>query len=95
VSRSERELSNFNSNANDNADAEDRFIERELEILKITSTVRNNIIRGERYRTADFLLHALRAILEEQVQIRQLRRDVADYCYSALRDQALQKRYID
>jgi hypothetical protein len=72
-----------------------RFMEKEIEILKVTSRVRDDIVRQERYKTADYLLRVLRAVLSEQRHIGLLHEDTESYIWEAVRDQAVRKGYID
>ena len=49
----------------------------------------------ERKQVSIFLLMVLQAVINEQVGIRQLKRDVGDYIYQAVKDQAIRKGWIE
>jgi hypothetical protein len=53
-----------------------------------------NHIQDVRRRVSVFLLTVLQAVINEQIRAKQLRRDVGDYIYQAVKDQAAKKRWI-
>ena len=48
-----------------------------------------------RRQVSVFLLMVLQAVIKEQVGIRQLKRDVGDYIYQAVKDQAVRKGWLE
>jgi hypothetical protein len=55
--------------------------------------VNNN--NKERKHTAIFLLTILQAVINEQIEIRQLKRDVGSYIYEAVKEQAHKLGYLE
>jgi hypothetical protein len=53
-----------------------------------------NHIPDERKQVSIFLLTILQAVINEQVSIKQLRREVGDYIYQAVKDQATKKGWL-
>lgn len=49
----------------------------------------------ERRQVSIFLLTVLQAVINEQVKTRQLKREVGDYLYNAVRDQAIRQGWIE
>lgn len=42
-----------------------------------------------------FLLTVLQAVINEQIKAKQMKREVGDYIYTAVKDQCLKKGWID
>lgn len=55
----------------------------------------NQGIPDERKRVSIFLLTVLQAVINEQVTIKQLKKEVGSYIYTAVKDQAIRKGWID
>lgn len=62
----------------------------EKEAVEIQSIIKD----AERFVSV-FLLTVLQAILNEQVKAKQLKKDVGDYIYQAVKDQANRKGFLD
>jgi hypothetical protein len=54
-----------------------------------------NHIRDERKQVSVFLLTVMKAVINEQVSIKQLKKDVGDYIYQAVKDQAIGQGWIE
>jgi hypothetical protein len=51
--------------------------------------------QDERRQVSVFLLTVLQAVLNEQINARQLKREVGDYIYQAVKDQAIRQGWIE
>ena len=63
-------------------------IEKDAEEIK--STIKDT----ERFVSV-FLLTVLQAVINEQVKVKQLKREVGDYLYQAVRDAAIKQGWIE
>jgi hypothetical protein len=71
-----------------NGDDENKRIAEETEDIEI-------IIKQVKKDTSGFLLTVLQSIINEQIEAKQLKRDVGNYIYQAVKDQAIRKGWID
>jgi hypothetical protein len=54
-----------------------------------------NHIQDERRQVSIFLLTVLQAVINEQIRAKQLNKDVGDYIYQAVKDQAVKKGWLE
>lgn len=71
----------------DNNDANNKHIENEAE--EIGATIKDT----EKFVSV-FLLTVLQAVINEQIKAKQLKKEVGDYMYQAVKDQAIRKNWI-
>lgn len=57
------------------------------------SSTNNNNNNIERFVSV-FLLTVLQAVINEQIKAKQMKREVGDYIYTAVKDQCLRKGWI-
>lgn len=53
------------------------------------------IVKEAKKNTCVYLLVVLQSIINEQIAARQLKRDVGDYIYQAVKDQAIRRDWIE
>lgn len=76
----------------------DRIIQPEtiddfIEFIKMGSTIKDQLVKQTKYETSEFIFRCLRAIINEQVEMRLLTGSEGDYIYSAVEDLAIKKGY--
>jgi hypothetical protein len=74
---------------------DDTEVQKALEIIKIGSVVKENVIKQTQREVFTYLLSILRAVTAEQQQLGLIDKEEKDYILDALFDAALRRSWLD